>query len=143
VLGADTDTVQTVRDTVKFAMKNRIDTVMLNILTPLPGTPQFQRVSVPLVIGVSAFTAAIFFGIVTFAIRAQKVPIRTGQESLIGRTGVARSELNPGGTVQAGGELWTAQAETGEAPIPAGSRVEIVRVEGVHVFVRKVGGQAD
>jgi len=42
VLGADTDTVQTVRDTVKFAMKNRIDTVMLNILTPLPGTPQFN-----------------------------------------------------------------------------------------------------
>jgi anaerobic magnesium-protoporphyrin IX monomethyl ester cyclase len=43
VLGADTDTVQTVRDTVTFAKKNRIDTVMLNILTPLPGTPQFQE----------------------------------------------------------------------------------------------------
>jgi anaerobic magnesium-protoporphyrin IX monomethyl ester cyclase len=42
VLGADTDTVQTVRDTVTFAKKNRIDTVMLNILTPLPGTPQFE-----------------------------------------------------------------------------------------------------
>jgi anaerobic magnesium-protoporphyrin IX monomethyl ester cyclase len=42
VLGADTDTVQTVRDTVTFAKKNRIDTVMLNILTPLPGTPQFK-----------------------------------------------------------------------------------------------------
>ena len=42
VLGADTDTVQTVRDTVTFAMKNHIDTVMLNILTPLPGTPQFD-----------------------------------------------------------------------------------------------------
>jgi radical SAM superfamily enzyme YgiQ (UPF0313 family) len=42
VLGADTDTVETVRETVKFAMKNHIDTVMLNILTPLPGTPQFD-----------------------------------------------------------------------------------------------------
>jgi radical SAM superfamily enzyme YgiQ (UPF0313 family) len=42
VLGADSDTVQTVRDTVAFALKNRIDTVMLNILTPLPGTPQFN-----------------------------------------------------------------------------------------------------
>jgi len=42
VLGADTDSVQTVRDTVKFAMKNHIDTVMLNILTPLPGTPQYD-----------------------------------------------------------------------------------------------------
>jgi len=43
VLGADPDTVQTIRDTVRFAMKNRIDTVMLNILTPLPGTPQFEE----------------------------------------------------------------------------------------------------
>ncbi len=42
VLGADTDSVQTVRDTVSFAIANRIDTVMLNILTPLPGTPQFR-----------------------------------------------------------------------------------------------------
>ena len=43
VLGADTDDVQTVRDTVQFAIENRIDTVMLNILTPLPGTPQFEE----------------------------------------------------------------------------------------------------
>ena len=43
VLGADDDTRQTVRDTVSFALKHRIDTVMLNILTPLPGTPQFQQ----------------------------------------------------------------------------------------------------
>jgi anaerobic magnesium-protoporphyrin IX monomethyl ester cyclase len=42
VLGADDDTRQTVRDTVSFALKHRIDTVMLNILTPLPGTPQFD-----------------------------------------------------------------------------------------------------
>jgi radical SAM superfamily enzyme YgiQ (UPF0313 family) len=42
VLGADTDNVQTVRDTVAFAIKNHIDTVMLNILTPLPGTQQFE-----------------------------------------------------------------------------------------------------
>jgi anaerobic magnesium-protoporphyrin IX monomethyl ester cyclase len=41
VLGADTDTRQTIRDTVKFARKNHIDTVMLNILTPLPGTVQY------------------------------------------------------------------------------------------------------
>ena len=43
VLGADTDDVQTVRDTVSFAKDNHIDTVMLNILTPLPGTQQFRE----------------------------------------------------------------------------------------------------
>jgi radical SAM superfamily enzyme YgiQ (UPF0313 family) len=43
VLGADTDDVKTVRDTVTFAKDNSIDTVMLNILTPLPGTQQFKE----------------------------------------------------------------------------------------------------
>ena len=43
VLGADTDSVQTVRNTVAFAIKNHIDTLMLNILTPLPGTPQYEE----------------------------------------------------------------------------------------------------
>ncbi|HEY5387526.1 MAG TPA: radical SAM protein [Thermoleophilia bacterium] len=42
VLGADSDTPSSVRDTVTFALKNHIDTVMLNILTPLPGTQQFE-----------------------------------------------------------------------------------------------------
>ncbi len=31
------------RDTVDFALKHKIDTVMLNILTPLPGTPHVRR----------------------------------------------------------------------------------------------------
>ena len=43
VLGADHDTEQTLRDTLRFALKNKIDTVMLNILTPLPGTQQFAQ----------------------------------------------------------------------------------------------------
>jgi anaerobic magnesium-protoporphyrin IX monomethyl ester cyclase len=42
VLGADSDTPSAVRDTVTFALKNHVDTVMLNILTPLPGTQQFS-----------------------------------------------------------------------------------------------------
>lgn len=43
VLGADHDDVETIRNTVKFAKKNRIDTVQFLILTPLPGTQQYQE----------------------------------------------------------------------------------------------------
>ena len=43
VLGADTDDRDTVRDTVTFALKHRIDTLMLNILTPAPGTRWFAE----------------------------------------------------------------------------------------------------
>lgn len=43
VLGADTDDRNVVRDTVKFAQKHRLYSIMLNILTPLPGTPLYDR----------------------------------------------------------------------------------------------------
>jgi anaerobic magnesium-protoporphyrin IX monomethyl ester cyclase len=43
VLGADTDAADSVRDTASFAIRNRIDTLMLNILTPLPGTSLFAE----------------------------------------------------------------------------------------------------
>lgn len=43
VFGADEDTPQTIRDTVKFAHKNRIDTVQFLVLTPLPGSRTFQE----------------------------------------------------------------------------------------------------
>jgi radical SAM superfamily enzyme YgiQ (UPF0313 family) len=42
VVGADSDTRQTIRDTVDFAKKNGIDTIMLSALTPLPGTTTFR-----------------------------------------------------------------------------------------------------
>jgi radical SAM superfamily enzyme YgiQ (UPF0313 family) len=43
VLGAEHDKADSVRETVTFALKNKIDTIMMNILTPLPGTRQFEE----------------------------------------------------------------------------------------------------
>lgn len=45
VIGADEDTEQTARRTVDFALKHKIDTVQLMILTPLPGTPYFDELA--------------------------------------------------------------------------------------------------
>ena len=42
VLGADSYTLRTVHDTVDFALANRIDSIMMSALTPLPGTPQYE-----------------------------------------------------------------------------------------------------
>ena len=43
VLGADTDSRDTVRRTLAFAREHRVDTLMLNVLTPAPGTRQFAE----------------------------------------------------------------------------------------------------
>ncbi|MEW6439587.1 MAG: radical SAM protein [bacterium] len=43
VLGSDADTVDTVRETVRFAKRMMLDTAQFFCLTPLPGTPLSQR----------------------------------------------------------------------------------------------------
>ncbi len=43
VFGSDSDTVQTIRDTVDFALKVKVDSVQFLTLVPLPGTPLFQQ----------------------------------------------------------------------------------------------------
>lgn len=107
------------------------------VLFNSPNVPPVQRVSVPLVFAMGAFTALFFLVLLTFALRAQRVPILTGRESVAGRVGFARSDINPHGTVQVGGEQWTAElADPGE-PIRAGSRVEVVSVKGLRLKVRQ------
>jgi membrane-bound serine protease (ClpP class) len=109
------------------------------VLFNSPGTPRFARVSIPLVVGVSIVTAGIFFTILTFALRAQKIPVQTGQESLAGRVGVARTDINPVGSVHVFGEVWSAELAPGEAPIPAGARVQVVSTAGLRLLVRQAG----
>jgi membrane-bound serine protease (ClpP class) len=107
------------------------------VLFNSPNVPSFERVSVPLVIGTGIFIAAIFFTIVSFGLRARHAPLRTGRTQIIGRIGVARSTIDPVGTVQVGGELWTARLAEGEAPIPKGIPIEVENLEGVRLRVRR------
>ena len=106
------------------------------VLFNSPSTPSFQRVSVPLVVGVSVFSGVVFFTIMMIAVRAQRAPIRTGQESMTGKIGVARSAIAPTGSVQVAGELWTAELAPGEEPIPAGARIIVDSVEGIRLRVK-------
>jgi membrane-bound serine protease (ClpP class) len=107
------------------------------VLFNSPGTPQFQKVSVPLVIVTSLIMAAIFLTVVAIAVRAQHKPVLTGQETLAGKIGVARSEITAhSGSVQVGGELWSAILVENQSPIPFGSRVEVVRAEGIRLIVK-------
>lgn len=103
-----------------------------------PSVPAFQRVSVPLVVGMSIISGLTFFAILLFALRAQRTPLHMGRESMLGRTGVVRTPLTPVGTVQVASELWTAEPDTGEEHLQSGTRVRVTRVEGVRLFVRKI-----
>lgn len=109
------------------------------VLFNSPGTPEFQQVSVPLVVGSGVFIGAVFALFLTFALRAQKTPVRTGQEALVGRVGTVQVPLDPIGIVQLGGEQWTAELAEGSGPLPRGTRVQVVSIQGVRLQVRKAG----
>ena len=66
--------------------------------------------------------------------RNRSRPVLTGIEALIGRVGVAISDLAPQGMVRVDGEVWSAVADA--EPIHAGDQVQIVAVEGVTLWVQ-------
>jgi membrane-bound serine protease (ClpP class) len=109
------------------------------VLFNSPGVPQFQRVSVPLVVGTGVVTGLSFLVVIGFALRAHRLPVLTGQSKLVGRKGIARSSLEPEGRVQLASELWSAQLAPGEQPITEGTTVVVVGVEGIHLIVKKAG----
>ena len=82
---------------------------------------------------------AIFSGIAIFLItailRAQRRRVNTGREGLLGQTAVARTPLDPKGTVFVEGELWSAVAEEGR--VEPGEEVTVTQVEGLKLKVRK------
>jgi membrane-bound serine protease (ClpP class) len=111
------------------------------VLFNTPTVPAFQRVSVPLVIATGVILAFSFFAVVTFAMRAQRQPVRTGKESLVGRTGFTRSEMSPRGKVQVGGELWNAELENEMNSVPVQTQIEVVATKGLRLVVRPVPSQ--
>jgi membrane-bound serine protease (ClpP class) len=108
------------------------------VLFNSPATPDFQRVSVPLVVGVAVAMAAAFAVILTFVVRAQRRPVGVGGGTLIGRIGQVRTALEPVGQVQVAGELWSAELEDGAPPVATGERVTVLRVEGLRLRVRRL-----
>lgn len=109
------------------------------VLFNSPGVPEFQRVSVPLVIGTGIAIGLLFLVILMYALRALKVPVSAGIESLIGKMGTARTAVaGNGGQVQLGSELWTAEPVDSAEAIGKGDRVEVVEVKGLRLKVRKI-----
>ncbi len=95
------------------------------------------RVSLPVIITAVGLTALFFAFAVGMGLRAQKRKVTTGHEGLVGEAGEARTDLDPSGTVAIHGEFWKAESATGER-IPAGTRVEVIQVSGLHIQVRPV-----
>jgi membrane-bound serine protease (ClpP class) len=102
--------------------------------SPSPSLPAV-RVS-PWLIGVTTAGMGAFFAFVVRALaRAHRVPVAAGPQALVGRAGVALSNLEPTGQVRVDGEVWSAVAE--DEAVRTGESVEVAGVEGVTLRVRR------
>lgn len=85
----------------------------------------------------TALAVSIPFGLITaflmtIALKARRNKIVTGEQGLVGETGVVQTALSPQGKVFVHGELWDAIASS---PLPAGQMVVVRRVDGLTLQV--------
>jgi len=75
-------------------------------------------------------------------LRNRTPALKMGVDSLPGQVGMV-TESSKGtlgeGAVKVFGSTWTAFPEEGEDPLEVGERVEVARVEGASIYVRRVG----
>jgi len=92
------------------------------------------RVSVPIAVAAGAGIGIFTLFAVGKALRVRQRPARGGSQDLVGHTGTVRVALDPLGQVLVAGELWRARAG-GDAALPAGARVRVLRVDGLTLTV--------
>src|SRR5256886_7138256 len=95
------------------------------------------RLSLSYIIPATLVTAAFFAFVIGKGLRAQRLPIKAGAETLIGKTVTALTAIDSnGGRTFVEGEYWNAVSDT---PIEKDEAVEIAAVQGLTLKVKTKG----
>jgi membrane-bound serine protease (ClpP class) len=111
-----------------------VASLVMGSLILFSGSPEIE-VNRGLIAGVTAGITAFAVFVIGAIIRGQRRRKVTGAEGMIGTIAVAKTPLDPTGTVLAQGELWTAASEGGK--VAPGEEVIITKVEGLKLRVVK------
>src|SRR5207302_2478153 len=96
---------------------------LLLVDAPIPE----MRVHLATALAVSVPLGIITAFLMSIALKARRNKVVTGEQGLVGETGVAQTALAPQGKVFVHGELWDAIAPS---PVPIGQLVVVRRVDG-------------
>ena len=87
-----------------------------------------------LIVPATVLTGVFFLFVLGAGLRAQRLPVKAGPETLIGQTTAAWTAIDPrGGQVFVDGALWSAVSQT---PIAQGQRAEIIGRNGLILNVK-------
>ena len=106
--------------------------VIVGSLYLFPSNGLIPGVNPVLAIAVSLLVAGFLWLASRKAIAAHNALPMQDLQSLIGRSGEAKTKVHENGSVQVAGELWSARSEKA---IPAGSRVHVISREGFILVV--------
>ena len=96
------------------------------------------ELSLEVILGVSAVSFVVIFGIATMAVRAHRRRVASGVEQMSGERAEAAVDFRDGrGKVRLLGEVWNAELE-GEGEVRKDDRVRVVAVEGLKVRVTAI-----
>jgi membrane-bound serine protease (ClpP class) len=108
---------------------------LLLVDAPIPE----MRVHLVTALAISIPLGAITAFLMTIALRARRNKIVTGEQGLLGETGVAQTALSPQGKVFVHGELWDAIATS---TLPVGQLVVVRKVDGLILQVEPLAATA-
>lgn len=97
---------------------------LLLVDSPIPE----MRVHLVTALAVSIPLGLITAFLMTIALKARRNKVVTGEQGLVGETGVAQTALSPQGKVFVHGELWDAVSTS---PLPVGQMIVVRRVDGL------------
>src|SRR4029077_17192747 len=92
------------------------------------------RLSLAYIIPATLLTAAFMLFVVGAGLRAQRLPVKTGKEAMLGQVATAIARIDPsGGKVFFDGEHWNAVSDVAIEP---GQAVQILGVDGLTLRVQ-------
>jgi len=105
------------------------------MLIDLPSS--ILSISYTTIIIVAVLTGIFFFGVLSYAIKAQLFKVTTGKEGLVGEEGMAQTDIFHEGKVFVHGEIWNGKSDE---LISEGEKVIVTAIEGLVLTVKRKGG---
>jgi membrane protein implicated in regulation of membrane protease activity len=105
------------------------------------GTALIAALGAPAAVQVAVFAgiAILLLAVVRPVARRHRhmpVSIRTGTDALVGKRGLAVTEITAhSGQVRIGGEVWSARTYDERQTVPAGAQVDIAQIDGATAVV--------